>query len=234
MTTFSPAKTDSILDELEGIARKGDPDYRFYPYLFDAIEALIEPSGVALTTAQPPAMVLMKRGAVSDSDIAELNPQSGQRASQWHSCEIPRNNPSLVLAVRMTSEDSQQHTTRLRNLLNAFGELAEMRELVVESSRRSGLVRSVLPRTAEISSSTSLAGADRIFVETFRESMQADRVALFDQDMMISCSGTSQIDPASQVVEHLQQIISSLSATSHPQWVELDNQAIPSDNQGVA
>lgn len=234
MTTFSPAKTDSILDELEGIARKGDPDYRFYPYLFDAIEALIEPSGVALTTAQAPSMVLMKRGAVSDSDIAELNPQSAQRASQWHSCEIPRNNPSLVLAVRMTSEDSQQHTTRIRNLLNAFGELAEMRELVVESSRRSGLVRSVLPRTAEISSSTSLAGADRIFVETFRESMQADRVALFDQGVIISCSGTSQIDPASQVVEHLEQVISSLSATSHPQWVEQDNQAIPSDNQGVA
>jgi hypothetical protein len=234
MTTFSHAKTDSILDELEGIARKGDPDYRFYPYLLDAIEALIGPSGIAITTTQSPSMVLMKRGAVSDSDIAELNSQSNQRATQWLSYEIPRNNPSLVLAVRTTNEDSQQHSTRILNLLNAFVELAEMRELVVESSRRSGLVRSVLPRTAEISSSTSLAGADRIFVETLRESMQADRVALFDQGRMISCSGTSQIDPASQVVQNLEQIISSLSSSSHPQWVERDTQSLASENQGVA
>jgi hypothetical protein len=263
MTTFSPAKTDSILDELEGIARNGDPDYRFYPYLLDAVEALLEPTGVVITTAQSPPMLLMRRGAASDSDIAELNSQSirsvtdglssnspetssnsdtsnntdesGKRqTSRWFSCEIPRNNPSLALAVRMTTEVSQQQASRIRNLLNAFGELAEVRELVVESSRRSGLVRSVLPRTAEISSSTSLAGADRIFVETLRESMQADRVALFDQGRMISCSGTSQIDPASQVVQHLEQIISSLSSTSHPQWVERDTQIIASENQGVA
>jgi hypothetical protein len=64
--------------------------------------------------------------------------------------------------------------------------------------------------------------------------MQADRVALFDQGKMISCSGTSQIDPASQVVQHLEQIIASLSSSSHPQWVERDTQSLASENQGVA
>ena len=138
MTDYSLEKTDAILDELENVARRGDPEHQFYSKLLDATEALLDPTTALIATVESPPWILMQRGApvLAQTLSIELSkidgaivPVSGDAASnprpvssdegQWFVARFPSNRPTLLLAIQSRNTPTLSPSNRTRNLLNA-------------------------------------------------------------------------------------------------------------------
>lgn len=253
MNAYSLEKTDAILDELESVARRGDPEHQFYLKLLEATQALLDPNTVLVATAESPPWILMQRGAEISAqslaselskldsqvaaDFAGAGPSSGPSNSkdgQWFITRFPSTRPTLLLAVEICSTPTAGPSNRTRNLLHALGEIAEVRELAVSSGRTDGMVRTTLRRASEVSEATDISTVDRGFVEAMREAVQADRVSLYERASMIACSGTTRIDPRSESVIYLEKRIESVIRTSQPQWLQVDTESPHVSAQGLS
>jgi hypothetical protein len=268
MNAYSLEKTDAILDELENVARRGDPEHQFYSKLLEATQTLLDPNTVLVATAESPPWILMQRGtevlaqslatelskldATIAPDSAETGSSSGSSSSgssssgssssgssssregQWFVTRFPSSRPTLLLAIQSRHPATASPSTRTRNLLHALGEIAEVRELAVSSSRTDGIVRTTLRRATEVSEATEMAMVDRGFVEAMREAVQADRVSLYERAGMIACSGTTRVDPRSPTVNYLEKRIESVAGTSQPQWLQVDSESPHVNGQGLS
>lgn len=253
MNAYSLEKTDAILDELENVARRGDPEHQFYSKLLDATEALLDPTTALIATVESPPWILMQRGApvlerslaselskieeaiapVSTDAAANPRPLSSNDG-QWFVTRFPSNRPTLLLAIQSRNSATASPSNRTRNLLNALGEIAEVREMAVSVSRTDGVVRTTLRRASEVSEATGMATVDRVFVEGMREAVHADRVSLYERSRMIACSGTTRVDPRSETVINLEKRIESVALKSQPQWLQVNSESPDNSGQGLS
>lgn len=252
MNAYSLEKTDAILDELENVARRGDPENLFYTKLLDAAEALLDPVTVLIATTDTPPWILLQRGgAISEQSLAsaltkldtmgvtgtasvtKLDGNSAAEDDHWLVTRFPNNRPTLLLAMRSRNAPTSAPSNRTKNLLNALGEIAEVREMAVASSRADGMVRTTLQRALEITSATNLGALDRGFVEALREAVHADRVSMYEQAQMIACSGTSKFDPRSETVISLEKRIGLVADRTQPQWLQTGSGSTHASDQGM-
>ncbi|MFM8398897.1 MAG: hypothetical protein ACKOAH_13790 [Pirellula sp.] len=150
--------TDRVLGQLEAIARNADPQNLFYRRLIEALAPILQSECVLLATqieGKPLSLYfagntleapLLEEGltiAFSEPIEHELQAQRVCQRSPWIITRFPKNNPSLPLALvaRFDQQSSRHQIAVAKNLLEAFAEIAELREVYVENARSVGLWR---------------------------------------------------------------------------------------------
>lgn len=254
MPDVATQSTDWILGELESIARNADPQNVFYSKLTQALVPILECDCVmlALELDSKPA-VLYSAGIKLDANLISLGlgqafpqaPSSGPEssseaneamASHWISTRFPTNKPSrpLGLLAYFSTPVDLRRRSGAKNLIAAFAEVCELRELYVENSRMVGLMTRTLAKCQDLSGAQSHAQLHRGLVETLRDALEADRVSMYMQranrTSMVACSGVASIDANASAVKDLEQTAEELLAKNEPKlWnASEDSRTIPS------
>ena len=229
--------TDRVLGQLEAIARNADPQNLFYRRLIEALVPILQSECVLLATqieSKPLSLYfagnrleapLLEEGlaiAFSEPIEHELQAQRVCQRSHWIITRFPKNNPSLPLALLacFDQQSSRHQIAVAKNLLEAFAEIAELREVYVENARSVGLWRKASLRCQELANASNHMQLNRGLVESLRESLDADRVSLFESNnehaRMIACSGSASIDPNSTLVQSLEKKVFELHSENQP------------------
>lgn len=229
--------TDRVLGQLETIARNADPQNIFYRRLIESLVPILQAQSVLLATGiegkplilysagEPLNATLLEEGlslAFPEPKEHELHSQTNSQRSNWMVTRFPKNNPSMPLALmaRFDQQSSRQDLLVAKNLLDAFAEISELREVYVENARAVGLWKRASVRCQELASAQSHVQLHRGLVEALRESLDADRVSLFasntQHSTMVACSGSASIDPNSALVQSLEKKVFELLSENQP------------------
>ena len=229
--------TDWVLGQLETIARNGDPENLFYKRLLQSLIPILKCQGVLLAVevdSQP--LVVHQDGVALDPQAIEkglsiafskttrssVGRDTAIGSDQWIATRFPRSNPGQPMAILARFENplTPSHRLSVKNLLAAFVEICEVRELTVENARSVGLWKSCQARCQDLSNAQSPTQLHRGVVEGLRETLQADRVSLYvktqQSSSMIACSGVASIDPDSTLVKELQGAVGGLLGEHQP------------------
>ncbi|MEI6525061.1 MAG: efflux RND transporter periplasmic adaptor subunit [Planctomycetota bacterium] len=254
MSEPSIESTDWALDELEAIARAADPQNLFYRRLIEALLPILRADCVLLAIElESKPLVLYSVGKTPDPSslqaglirafskpAAEASTNTGSNLSDgWISTRFPKTNQAMPLAL-LAGFDKQTPAEGLsgaKNLLDAFGEVCEVREVYVENTRAVGLWKKAASRCQDLSNASSHEQLRRGVVEAVRDALQADRASLFHglahareqahSASMIACSGAASIDPNSSLVRELEQLVEGNLAENQPKlWNATPVQAV--------
>lgn len=240
MSDSTMQSTDWVLDQLEQLARSGDPDNLFYNKLTQALVPILQANSVLLAIElESKPMAVCSAGEPLDPKLLEVSlPQvfpkiasskqpvgessGGDVAHRWIFARFPKNHSALPMALvaYFSQPLDQRQRTGTKNLMDAFVEVCEVREVYVENSRTVGLWKQAIARGQDFTHAQSHSQLHRGVVEALRDALKADRVSLYlqaaAQTSMLACSGVASIDSTSSAVRDLQSAVDELISANEP------------------
>jgi len=240
MADSTMQSTDWVLDQLEQLARNGDPENLFYRRLTQALLPILQANSILLAIElESNPIVLCSAGADLDTRTIEgalrsvygetsnpmhssVSPAESSISDHWVCVRFPKNNSVMPMALMAYFEVPLEPRQRVgsRNLIDAFVEVCEVRELYVENTRAVGLWKQAMARGQDFSNAKSHPQLHRSLVEALREALKADRASLYvrtgGQSAMIACSGVASIDTNSSAVKDLQGAVDELIEGNQP------------------